>query len=69
MNWLSKVSIKYKILLIPAVGITGFALFLMFTINSGIKNVDRLNLIQNVYFPVLELASTNIVTLDRMNET
>ena len=69
MNWLSKVSIKFKILLIPAVGIIGFALFLMYTMNSGSKNVERLNLIQNVYFPVLELASTNIVTLDRMNET
>jgi methyl-accepting chemotaxis protein len=69
MKWLSRISIKYKILLIPAVGITGFALYLLFTINSGIKNVDRLNLIQDVYFPVLELAQANIVTLDRMNET
>ncbi|UTA49573.1 methyl-accepting chemotaxis protein [Simiduia sp. 21SJ11W-1] len=69
MKWLSHISIKYKILLIPAVGITGFALYLMFTINSGFKNVERLNLIQDVYFPVLELAQANIVTLDRMNET
>lgn len=69
MKWLSRVSIKYKILLIPAVGITGFALYLLFTVNSGFKNVDRLNLIQDVYFPVLELAQANIVTLDRMNET
>jgi methyl-accepting chemotaxis protein len=56
MKWLSRISIKYKILLIPAVGITGFALYLIFTFNSGIKNVERLNLIQDVYFPVLELA-------------
>ncbi len=69
MKWLSRVSIKYKILLIPAVGITGFALYLLFTVNSGFKNVERLNLIQDVYFPVLELAQANIVTLDRMNET
>ncbi|AFU97825.1 methyl-accepting chemotaxis protein [Simiduia agarivorans] len=69
MNWLSKISIKYKILLIPAVGITGFVLYLLFTINSGSQNVNRLNLIQNVYFPVLEIAGNNIVTLDRMNET
>lgn len=69
MNWLSKISIKYKILLIPAVGITGFVLYLLFTINSGTQNVNRLNLIQNVYFPVLEIAGNNIVTLDRMNET
>lgn len=69
MNWLSKISIKYKILLIPAVGITGFVLYLLFTMNSGTQVVNRLNLIQNVYFPVLELAGNNIVTLDRMNET
>lgn len=69
MNWLSRLSIKYKVLIIPVVGITGFALFLLFTMNSGYKNAERLNLIQKVYFPVLELAGNNIVTLERMNET
>lgn len=68
MSWLSNLSIKYKILLIPAVAIFGFVLFLLFIINSGVKNADRLEEVKNVSFPVLEMANSNIVVFSRMNE-
>lgn len=68
MSWLSNLSIKYKILLIPMVAILGFALFLLFIINSGSKNADRLDHVKRVSFPVLEMANSNIVIFDRMNE-
>lgn len=68
MSWLSNLSMKYKILLIPAVAILGFVLFLMFIVNSGAKNAERLEEIKNSYFPVLELANSNIVMHERMNE-
>jgi methyl-accepting chemotaxis protein len=68
MGWLSNVSMKYKILMIPAVAILGFVLFLMFIVNSGAQNAERLEEIKDTYFPVLELASSNIVLHERMNE-
>lgn len=68
MQWLKNLSIKLKISLIPAVSIIGFLVFLLITINSGSKNIVRLNEISDKNFPVLALASNNIVLLDRINE-
>ncbi len=68
MSWLSNLSIKYKILLIPMVAILGFVLFLLFIINSGSKNAERLEEVKKVSFPVLEMANSNIVVFSRMNE-
>jgi len=68
MNWLKDMGIRNKILLIPAVAIIGFMVFLMVIITNGSKNADRLDEIKDSYFPVLELANSNIVILERMNE-
>lgn len=68
MSWLNSLSMKVKISLIPAVATLGFLVFLLVVINSGNRNIDRLNAIKNVDFPVLELAQSNIVMLERMNE-
>jgi methyl-accepting chemotaxis protein len=68
MQWLKNLSIKLKISLIPAVSIIGFLVFLLITINSGSKNIVRLNEISDKNFPVLALANSNIVLLDRINE-
>ncbi len=68
MSWLSNLSIKYKILLIPFVAILGFVLFLLFIINSGSKNAERLGEVKSVSFPILEMANSNIVIFSRMNE-
>ncbi len=68
MSWLSNLSIKYKILLIPMVAILGFVLFLLFIINSGSKNAARLDEVKSISFPILEMANSNIVMFSRMNE-
>ena len=68
MNWLKDMGIRNKILLIPTVAIIGFLVFLAVIITNGGKNADRLDEIKDIYFPVLELANSNIVILERMNE-
>lgn len=68
MSWLNNLGMKYKILLIAAVSIMGFVLFLLFILNSGAKNAERLGKVKDVYYPTLELAGSNIVLHERMNE-
>ncbi|MFA7555187.1 MAG: methyl-accepting chemotaxis protein, partial [Spongiibacteraceae bacterium] len=68
MTWFNNLSIKFKILFIPAIAIVGFVLFFLFIINSGAQNSARLAEIEDTYFPVLELANSNIVILERMGE-
>jgi methyl-accepting chemotaxis protein len=68
MNWLSRISIKAKILFIPAIAVVGFlaSLALNATINSA--NSVRLADIQNLYFPVVQSSRENIVRLNRVEE-
>lgn len=68
MHWFKNLGIKKKILLIPAISILGFLLFLGFIINSGAQNTARFVEIEDIYFPVLELSNENIVLLDRISE-
>lgn len=68
MSWLRNLSIQLKIMLIPIIGISGFVLFFLFIINSGTQNSARLAEIEDTYFPVLELANSNIGILERMGE-
>lgn len=68
MNWLSGISIKYKILFIPLVGVLGFAIYIAFNYNSNSENAARLETIRDVYFPILESADASIVMLNRIKE-
>lgn len=68
MNWLKKLSIKYKILLIPLVGVIGFAIYIAFNYSSNVSNAERMQLIRDTYFPILEKANANIVRLNRITE-
>lgn len=68
MGWLSALKIKYKILLVSLVGTLGFLVFLGLIVNSGSKNNTRLEEVRASHFPVLELANSNLVLLDRANE-
>jgi len=69
MHWLRSLSIKYKIFLIPFVGVIGFACNHLINNNVNSNNATRLAAIRDVYFPVLEKADTNIIRLDRITET
>ena len=66
MRWLKQLSIKYKILLIPAVGIIGFAVNLSINCNINSQNAGRLSQIKDVYFPVLNRADDTLVLLAKV---
>ena len=69
MRWLNKLSIKYKILLIPFVGIMGFTINLMINNEANTGNAESLAKIRDVYFPVLESSDESLVLLTRVTET
>jgi methyl-accepting chemotaxis protein len=68
MNPLSRVSIKAKILVIPAIAVLGFIASL--AVNSSINsdNSYRLAKIQDLYFPVVQSSRENIVRINRTEE-
>jgi len=69
MNWLSALSIRYKILLIAVIAVIGFAVILFF--NYSIANTNKFNLqkTRDIYFPTLERIDANLVRLDKIKET
>jgi len=68
MHWVKNLSIKFKILVIPSVAIAGFLLYLGINYSVSKENEERLQSISNVYFPVLEKSTSNIVLLTRIDE-
>ncbi len=67
--WLIKnLKIKYKILLIAFVGVTGFIFYLLINFQVTQKNSESLDVVRNQLFPILELADINIVRLDKIKE-
>lgn len=68
MNPLNRMSIKAKILVIPAIAVLGFIASL--TVNSSINNLnsERLATIQRLYFPVVQSSRENIVRINRIEE-
>lgn len=58
---LSQLPIKFKILIIPLVGLVCFLATLGFNYSISSANSDRLNKVENQQFPILELSSENIV--------
>lgn len=69
MSLLSTASIRLKILLIPIVGILGFAAVLAYNFSVSSASNSRLNEVKEVYYPILEKASASVVALDRITET
>jgi len=68
MGWYNNLSVLYKIMIIPVVGIIGFSLFLFTNYQGNQANVGRLEEIRDIYFPVLNLSSSNEVKLDGVVE-
>lgn len=68
MNPLSRISIKAKILVIPAIAVLGFIINL--AVNSSINsdNSHRLAQIQELYFPVVQSSRENVVRINRTEE-
>lgn len=68
MNFLSRFSIKVKILVIPAIAVIGFIATLAVNAQINSKNTDRLAQIQDLYFPVVQSSRENIVRINRIEE-
>lgn len=68
MNLFSSVSIKVKILSLAAVAIVGFVISLVINFNMNQANTERLQQIQQVFFPVVEESKANLVRLTRIEE-
>ena len=68
MNFLSNISIKAKILVIPAIAVTGFIASLAVNTQINSDNTERLAQIQDLYFPVVQSSRENIVRINRAEE-
>ena len=68
MGLFSSVSIKVKILSMAAVAIVGFVISLVINFNMNQANTERLQQIQQVFFPVVEESKANLVRLARIEE-
>ena len=68
MNFLSRISIKAKILVIPAVAVIGFIASLAVNTSINSDNTERLAYIQNLYFPVVQSSRENVVRINRTEE-
>ena len=69
MNWFNRISIKYKLLLIPLVGVLGFGTNLVFNFSVNTETSESLESVRDRYYPILEKANGMIVLLDRTTET
>jgi methyl-accepting chemotaxis protein len=68
MNFLSRFSIKVKILVIPAIAVIGFIATLAVNTKINSENTERLAQIQDLYFPVVQSSRENIVRINRVEE-
>ncbi|NPU94996.1 MAG: methyl-accepting chemotaxis protein [Gammaproteobacteria bacterium] len=68
MNWFNRISIKFKLLLIPLVGVLGFATNLAYNFSVNTETRHKLESVRDTYYPILERANNVIVTLDRTTE-
>ncbi|HHJ14101.1 MAG TPA: methyl-accepting chemotaxis protein [Gammaproteobacteria bacterium] len=68
MNWFGSISIRYKILVVVALAVMGFAFNLAFSYSVTARNAERLAKVRDVYYPTLERIDANRVRLDKIKE-
>lgn len=68
MTWLNQIPIKLKILIIPIVGLFGFALNIGYNYSVNSASNERLRQVRDVYYPILENANAALVAVDRIPE-
>lgn len=69
MEFFRKLSVKLKILLIPAVASLGFIIYLSISMYSSSIAVELLDNAQNVRFPLLQSSEKSLVLLDNIKKT
>ncbi|MFN4292366.1 MAG: methyl-accepting chemotaxis protein [Permianibacter sp.] len=68
MHWLSGLSIRQKVLLIPIAGAIGFFFYLIVSYWTASSNVVLLERARDVQFPVLQSAEKQLVTLGQIRD-
>ena len=68
MQWFRDLSIRSKILVIPAIAIISFLLYLGFNSVVNKNNSERLEKVKSIYFPGLEMTNAMIAKLERVDE-
>lgn len=68
MNWFNRISIKFKLMLIPLVGVLGFATNLIYNFSINNETRHKLETVRDLYYPILERSNNVIVLLDRTVE-
>lgn len=69
MRWLQDLKIRYKILFLSVIGISGFVVYFAFNYSVATANAKRLNNIRDIFYPTLEKTDANLVRLDKIKET
>ncbi|MDY6921812.1 MAG: methyl-accepting chemotaxis protein [Pseudomonadota bacterium] len=69
MSWFNRISIKYKLFMIPLVGVLGFGANLIFNFSVNSETSQNLESVRDRYYPILENANGLIVLLERTTET
>ncbi|CAK0753621.1 Hpt domain-containing protein [Gammaproteobacteria bacterium] len=57
-----------KIILMVSVAILVFIAFMIYSLQTSVKNGEQLSAIKDLYFPILERVDANIVRLDKIEE-
>lgn len=68
MNIVSKMSVKTKITVIPAVTVISFLMVLFVIYSINVENTKRLNEVEDVYFPLVQTSKTNLYRISRLEE-
>ena len=69
MNFLKKMPIATKILLIPGIATLSFVIYLFITIYTALNNGDILEKVQDVQFPALQLSASTLVEMQKVRDT
>jgi len=66
MNWILDIRIRYKILFLSVMGISGMLVYFAYNYSVASANAERLAEIRDVAYPVLENTDINLVRLDNI---
>lgn len=68
MQWLSGLSIRQKVLVIPIAGAVGFLFYILFSYWTASTNVVTLERARDVQFPLLQAAEKQLVSLRQVRD-
>ncbi|MDC8829189.1 methyl-accepting chemotaxis protein [Alteromonas gilva] len=69
MNFLSKLTVGQKILLIPVIGTLSFILFIVINSVVSSQNASKLEVAQNIDFPALQLSTSALTNMEKVRDT